>query len=103
MLFESASGYALFERKGSEEIANDTKAVQKAISTFPEFAKNVQFHAFVPFKSSDMALENMNDVSEGICNELLTSFLNQHLPKKASLGVSEEKLGSSIAAATSFK
>jgi nucleolar protein 56 len=59
----------------------------------------VRLKAFVPFISAENALDNANKISEGLLPDLLKSFLEQNLPKKRknhSLGVAEEKLGSSI-------
>jgi nucleolar protein 56 len=65
ILFESASGYAIFEVKLREEIAAMTEAVQKSIEDLGKFKKMVTLLSFSPFKSAAHALENANDVSEG--------------------------------------
>jgi nucleolar protein 56 len=65
ILFESASGYAIFEVKLREEIAAMTEAVQKSIQDLGKFKKMVSLVSFSPFKSAAHALENANDVSEG--------------------------------------
>lgn len=65
VLFESASGYAIFEAKQQEEIGAKTKAVQASIEDLQKFGKMVQLISFSPFKSAAHALENANDVSEG--------------------------------------
>jgi nucleolar protein 56 len=65
VLFEAASGYALFEVKQHEEIGAKTKAVQDALGDLHKFGKVVQLVSFSPFKSAAHALENANDVSEG--------------------------------------
>jgi len=56
------------------------------------------------FRGAAQALENANDVSEGIASEYLTSLLEVNLPKggkknKVTLGVSDRNLAGSIKAA----
>jgi nucleolar protein 56 len=65
LLFESAVGYALFERLESEEIGDQTEAMQESFKDFKRFAKLVKLVAFQPFASAEEALENCNDISEG--------------------------------------
>jgi nucleolar protein 56 len=64
-LYESSSGYALFERLESEEIGSKLSDVAAAASDLTKFGKMVKLKSFAPFKSAAHALENMNDVSEG--------------------------------------
>ena len=65
VLFESASGYALFKAKDYEEIGSKTKAVQESMQDLHKFGKMVELISFSPFKSAAHALENANDISEG--------------------------------------
>jgi nucleolar protein 56 len=65
VLFESASGYAIFEAKQHEEIGAKTAAFQASIQDLQKFGKMVQLISFSPFKSAAHALENANDISEG--------------------------------------
>ncbi|KAG0226331.1 snoRNP complex protein nop56 [Mortierella sp. GBA43] len=100
-LFESSSGYALFERTESEEIGSKLADVCAAATDLTKFGKVVKLKSFAPFKSAAHALENMNDVSEGIMNDHLKAFLEMNLPKpgkksKVVLGVSEKSLAGSI-------
>ncbi|CAH7685224.1 hypothetical protein PPACK8108_LOCUS19711 [Phakopsora pachyrhizi] len=99
VLFESATGYALFAVKFTEEIAGRSKAVQDAIPNLSKFGKMLELKSFLPFKDAAHALENANDISEGIMNEHLQSLLELHIPSKKSsivLGVSERGLAGSI-------
>jgi nucleolar protein 56 len=104
LLYESSSGYALFERKESEQIAQMSPEVQAALGDYSKFRHMVDIKGFCPFTSAEDALSNINDVSEGILNETLKSFLEtQGLAKskegkksKFTLGVSDAKLGGSI-------
>jgi nucleolar protein 56 len=65
-LFETASGYTLFERLQSEEIGSKLEQVQSAVTDLAKFNQMVKLKSFTPFKSAADALENANDVSEGI-------------------------------------
>ncbi|KAI0315603.1 Nop-domain-containing protein [Amylostereum chailletii] len=108
LLFESASGYAIFEVKLREEVAAMTKAVQDSIQDLAKFGKMVSLVSFSPFKSAAHALENANDVSEGTVNEDLKSLLELNLSKPAKgssiiLGVSEPIFANAIKAAISIR
>lgn len=67
VLFESASGYAVFEVKLQDALASNTKAFQDSVDDLAKFGKMVTLLSFAPFKSAAHALENMNDISEGAC------------------------------------
>lgn len=105
VLFEGPSGYALFTVDMQEEIGAKTKAMQDTINDINIFNRMVKLASFVPFTSAAQALENANDVSEGILNPHLKSMLNMIVPgsgkgnKKQSevvLAVSERGLAGSI-------
>lgn len=101
ILFESSAGYALFAVKFTEEIGGKTKAVQDAIPNLSKFGKMIELKSFLPFRDAADALENANDVSEGLMSEHLRSLLELHIPAKKSsivLGVSERGLAGSIKA-----
>lgn len=65
LLFELSAGYALFDVVKSEEIGAGTEAAQESITDLARFSKIVKYKAFLPFTSAEVALENMNAVSEG--------------------------------------
>lgn len=65
-MFESAYGYALFQRQEMQEAASQSDEIQQAIKSFGSFSKMVKQVAFVPFASAENALENINAISEGI-------------------------------------
>ena len=67
LLFESASGYAIFEVKLHEDVGAKSLAVQESIMDLAKFGKMVNLLSFAPFKSAAHALENANDISEGGC------------------------------------
>jgi nucleolar protein 56 len=103
LLYESAAGYALFERVKSDEIqltAND-------INDLTKFSSMVKLKSFLPFTSAEQALENINAVSEGEATKYLIDFLEMNLPKskseKFNLGVAEPKLGNVLAETQSWK
>jgi len=100
LLFESSSGYGLFEKTEAEEVADQLPQVQQNIMSFQQFSKMVRLISFMPFTDAENALTNCNDVSEGIMNQTLKNFLETNitpkLKKKLILGIIEEKLGSAI-------
>ena len=101
ILYEHATGYALFKVKEYEEIGSFLPQVEKATQDLVKFKGVVELIAFSPFKNAANALENANSVSEGILHEDLAIFLEHNLPKQKKrknflLGVSDPKLGSSI-------
>lgn len=63
----------------------------------------VQLVSFAPFQGAQQALENANDISEGIVSDYLRTVLETNLPKpgkksKITLGVSDKALAGSIKA-----
>ena len=113
LLSESAAGYALFEVVESEEIGSRSREFLEKLLDLYAFSKIVKLVSFAPFKNAAHALENTNDVSEGIefgilcilisgiTNDYLKEFLEMNLPKthkshKTTLGVSDPKLAGSI-------
>ncbi|TKY55312.1 Nucleolar protein 56 [Spatholobus suberectus] len=107
LLYESASGYALFEAHGLDEIGQNTEAVRNSVSELNRFGKVVKLRSFNPFTSALDALKQCNAVSEGILTDELRTVLETNLPKvkegkksKFSLGVSDPKIGSQISEVT---
>ncbi|KAK3406556.1 hypothetical protein EUGRSUZ_K02739 [Eucalyptus grandis] len=103
LLYESASGYALLEAHGLDEIGQNTEAVRSSVSDLNRFGKVVKLVAFSPFESALDALNQCNSVSEGLMTDELRNFLELNLPKvkdgkkpKFSLGLAEPKIGSHI-------
>ncbi len=67
LLYESSSGYSLFEKiEDSSEEGNFTDLAK--------FGKLVKLTSFQPFKSAAHALENINDVSEGLYRLMLDAI-----------------------------
>jgi len=104
LLFECASGFALFERIESEEISDQADVVQKALQDVNQVTRMLNLKSFLPFSSALEALENINAISEGVLHDTLRNFLEMNLPKvkkekkksKVVLGVAEEKLAATI-------
>ena len=96
VLYEHASGYALFRVKGFDEINKDPRAALEA----SVFGSVVRLQAFSPFLSSVNAIDNTNCVSEGVVHDDLKVFLESNLPlekkSKVALGVVDGKLGAAI-------
>ncbi|KAI4165128.1 MAG: hypothetical protein LQ342_001405 [Letrouitia transgressa] len=68
------------------------------------FGKMVKLMSFAPFQGAPQALENANQVAEGIASEFLISVLETNLPNlgkkhKVTLGVADRNLAVSIKAA----
>ncbi|ORY77667.1 U3 snoRNP protein Nop56 [Protomyces lactucae-debilis] len=104
LLSESATGYSLYEVVQAEEIGAQTKEVQEAAQDLSKFGRYVKLKSFAPFKNAAHALENANDVSEGLVHEHLKAFLEMNLPKagkksKPVLAVSDKNLAGSIMSA----
>ncbi|ORX73272.1 Nop-domain-containing protein [Linderina pennispora] len=102
VLYESASGYGLFEVMQAEKIGAKLAEVQSTVLDISKFGKYVRIKSFAPFKNAADALENINDVSEGVCSDSLQAFLELNLGKGKHqlLGVSDRNLAGAIKAAT---
>jgi len=101
VLYEHASGYALFRVKEFEEVSMFVPQVERATLDVIKFQSLVQLIAFSPFKSGTNALDNTNSISEGIVHEDLQVFLETNVPKsgkksKVIVGVSDPKIGAAI-------
>jgi len=114
VLFESASGYALFSVEGIDDFQRANEEANKYIDDFERFGKVVHLRGFKPFSSAAEGLAQINAVSESGVTDELEAFLSLNLPKTAGadkkkkksssggaaasfrLGVSEPKLGSSV-------
>ena len=104
LLHESSVGYAVFNVKlQADTIGARLKEVQDAHNDLSRFGKMVQLVSFAPFQGASQALENANDISEGIMSEYLQTVLEANLPKagkknKIVLGVGDRGLAGSIKA-----
>lgn len=102
LLHESSVGYAIFKVKlQSDTIGARLKEVQDAHADLSKFGKMVDVLMFAPFQGASQALENANDISEGIMSDYLKTTLESALPKagkknKITLGVGDKGLAGSI-------
>ena len=107
LLHESSVGYAVFAvTLSADSIGARLTEVQAAHNDLARFGKMVQLVSFAPFQGAAQALENANDVSEGIMSEYLKTVLESNLPKsgkkekkKTTLGVGDRNLAGSIKSA----
>ncbi|KAF2084566.1 Nop-domain-containing protein [Saccharata proteae CBS 121410] len=105
LLHESAVGYAVFKvQLQADTIGNRLKEVQEKAQNLQHFGKMVEVVGFSPFQGAAQALENQNDISEGICSDYLRSVLELYLPNpgkknKVILGVQEKNIAGSVKAA----
>jgi len=65
VLFEHATGYALFTLKQFEEVGMMIPQVEASVKDFATFNSCVALLSFLPFKSGTNALDNCNSISEG--------------------------------------
>ena len=65
LLFEAAAGYGLFTQKEGEDIGASLQQVESKIAKFTNFSQMVKLEAFLPFRSAEEALTNINALSEG--------------------------------------
>lgn len=106
LLHESSVGYAVFNvRLASDTVGARLKEVQDAHTNLARFGKLIQLVSFAPFQGAAQALENANDISEGIMSDYLQTVLEANLPKsgkkdkkKVVLGVGDRGLAGSIKA-----
>ncbi|KAI5008606.1 hypothetical protein ZWY2020_009654 [Hordeum vulgare] len=107
LLFESASGYALFHAYGIRKIGQSVDAVRSTLLDLKRFRRAIKLDGFTPFMSAVDALSQCNAISEGIMTDELRNFLELYLPKEIpgkkatfTVGVMEPKVGSHITEAT---
>jgi len=70
VLFEHATGYALFRVKEFEEIGLLQAQVEESVIDVTRFSSVIRLVAFTAFRSGPNALDNMNSISEG-CHILI--------------------------------
>lgn len=107
LLHESSVGYAIFQVKlQSDTVGARLKEVQDAHTDLAKFGKTVSLAAFAPFQGAGQALENANDVSEGIMSDYLQTVVESNIPKASKkskkpivLGVGDKGLAGSLKAA----
>ncbi|KNH04221.1 nucleolar protein [Perkinsela sp. CCAP 1560/4] len=75
ILYEAATGYAVFEQNDAEEIGIKDIQLQKSYTDFGVFKNVLKLFSFAPFRTAEEALENCNCVTEGSVSDYLKSFL----------------------------
>jgi len=66
VLFEHATGYALFRVKEFEEIGLLQAQVEQSVVDITRFSSVIKLVAFTAFRSGQNALDNINSISEGL-------------------------------------
>ena len=89
-LYECSLGYALFEILGYEEVSQNAEEFQQSIMDYKKVSKIIKKIAFMPFKTSEQALENTKMVNDTQISDELKSFLQEYFPKTKS---DKNKLG----------
>ncbi|KAI9666381.1 MAG: snoRNP complex protein nop56 [Bathelium mastoideum] len=108
LLHESPVGYAVFKvQMQADTIGNRLKEVQEKVQDLARFGKMVDLVGFAPFQGAAHALENANDISEGIVSDYLRTVLDTNLPNvgkkhKLVLGVSDKNLANGIKTAFNY-
>ncbi|KAF2869122.1 pre-rRNA processing nucleolar protein-like protein Sik1 [Massariosphaeria phaeospora] len=98
LLHESPVGFAVFKViLQPDKIGNKLKEVQAAAQDLAKFGKTVELQGFAPFQGNEDALNEINDISEGIVSDFLRATLETNLPKKTvTLGVGDRNLAGGI-------
>ncbi|KAF2827501.1 Nop-domain-containing protein [Ophiobolus disseminans] len=107
LLHESPVGYAVFKViLQPDTIGTRLPEVQKAAADLDKFGKMVELVSLAPFQGTQAALQEVNDISEGILSDFLRATLESSLPKAGkkktiTLGLSERNLAQSVKASFS--
>lgn len=102
LLFETAAGYALFEKLEFDAINMKLVQMQKSIVKAESFFKIVRLRAFTPFHNAEKAINNARALAEGDISDDLRAFLKQNLPeskkkKTFTLGILDKQLAANVA------
>lgn len=100
ILYESASGYCLFEKEEFDEAGGQLSKIQKSIGDLERFSKMLKLAAYEPFTTAEDALENIMAVKDNKVTKTLKNFLTSNLPSTKSskkqkflLGIVDPKMG----------
>jgi hypothetical protein len=66
VLFESAAGYGLFSYEGIDQIELLSPKYQSSLLKFSKFRSVCTLKSLQSFPTPEIALENQNDISEGM-------------------------------------
>jgi nucleolar protein 56 len=84
--FEHASGYVLVHVEQTDDIN------QIDVNDWASFSQSCRLVAFKPFTSAANALDNMNNISEGLVHDDMKAFLSSNLPSGQTVGILDSKL-----------
>ncbi|KAH9524535.1 snoRNP complex protein nop56 [Bulinus truncatus] len=101
ILFEHASGYALFSVKEFDEVAALLPQVESSVTDISKFQSVVKLVAFQAFRNGPNSLDNINAIAAGELHPDLQTFLEKEVPaskKKVQviLGVGDAKIGAAV-------
>ncbi|KAI0533173.1 pre-rRNA processing nucleolar protein-like protein Sik1 [Xylaria digitata] len=104
LLYESATGYALFKVAFQhDDLASRLSEVKEAATDLAKFGKMVNLTSYAVWRSAAEALENIHSVSEGLMTDYLKSTIELNVPaskkSKVVLGVADKNLAGNIKAA----
>ena len=80
ILYESASGYCLFEKEEFDEAGGQLPKIQKSIGDLERFSKMLKLAAYEPFTTAEEALDNIMAVKDNKVTKTLKHFLSSKLP-----------------------
>ena len=63
ILYESASGYCLFEKEEFDAAGGQLSKIQMAIGSLERFSKMIKLAAYQPFTTAEEALTNIQDIA----------------------------------------
>ena len=81
-LYECSLGYALFEIDGYEEISQNVNEFRASMEDFKKVSKIIKKVNFLPFKTSEEALDNTKAVNNNTISNELKAFLKENIPSK---------------------
>ena len=103
ILYESDSGYCLFEKEEFDEAGGQLSKIQKSIGDLERFSKMLKLAAYEPFTTAEDALDNIMAIKDNKVTKDLKAFLTSNLPQTKSskkqkflLGITDPKLGPEI-------
>ncbi|RYC65958.1 hypothetical protein CHU98_g255 [Xylaria longipes] len=101
VLYESATGYALFKVvHQQDDIALRMDEVKKAAEDLSKLGKMLSLTSYAVWRSAAEALENIHSISEGLMTDYLKSTIELNIPaskkSKVVLGVADKNLAGNI-------
>ena len=81
-LYECSLGYALFEIDGYEDISQNVNEFRASMEDYKKVSKIIKKVNFLPFKTSEEALDNTKCVNNNTISSELKAFLKENIPSK---------------------